>query len=206
MENFRDLEKIVFRTMFADKNSILNLYRALHPEDVIATEADIDNITIGDLLGNDVFDDICFTVRKSNLMFVEFQDTYNPSMGLRFFLYYTEKLKRMQQNGTYQGGKLPAPEFIVIYTDDQEDIPSTAKLSDCFAEPENAPADLTVQILHAGKIPGDMIDQYLQFCAIARENYNANASNEESKEKTIRTCIHDNILKEFFQANAQILQ
>ena len=127
-------------------------------------------------------------------------------MGLRFFLYYTEKLKRMQDDGTYQGGKLPAPEFIVIYTGDQEDIPTIANLSDCFAEPENAPADLTVQILHAGKTHGDMIDQYLQFCAIAREDFNANASNEESKEKTIRTCIQNNILKEFFPVNAQVLQ
>ena len=206
MENFRDLEKTVFRTMFKDKNNILALYRALHPEDETTTKNDIDNITIGDLLGNDVFDDICFTVCKNNLMFVEFQDTYNPSMGIRFFLYYTEKLKRMQRDGTYQGGKLSAPEFIVIYTGEQKNTPVTAKLSDCFAEPENAPADLTVQILHAGKTPGDMIDQYLRFCAIAREDFNANASNEESKEKTIRTCIQNNILKEFFPVNAQILQ
>ena len=57
----------VFSDLFGDKKRLLELYRALHPEDESASEVDIDNVTARNILIRDLYNDLGFTVRASLL-------------------------------------------------------------------------------------------------------------------------------------------
>ena len=57
----------VFSDLFGDKRRLLQLYRALHPEDESAHEVDISNVTMKNILMVDLYNDLGFTVRASLL-------------------------------------------------------------------------------------------------------------------------------------------
>ena len=53
----------VFSDLFGSKQNLLELYRALHPEDDEASEDDIANVTMKNILMVDLYNDLGFTVR-----------------------------------------------------------------------------------------------------------------------------------------------
>ena len=53
----------VFSDLFGSKQNLLELYRALHPEDEAASEDDIANVTMKNILIRDLYNDLGFTVR-----------------------------------------------------------------------------------------------------------------------------------------------
>lgn len=52
----------VFSTLFRDKKYLMQLYRALHPEDAETTEDALTDITIRNVLTNGIYNDLCFRV------------------------------------------------------------------------------------------------------------------------------------------------
>ena len=63
----RQIKDSVFSDLFGDKKRLLELYRALHPEDESASEDDIANVTARNILIRDLYNDLGFTVRASLL-------------------------------------------------------------------------------------------------------------------------------------------
>ena len=63
----RQIKDSVFSDLFGNKRRLLQLYRALHPEDESAREGDIDNVTMKNILMVDLYNDLGFTVRASLL-------------------------------------------------------------------------------------------------------------------------------------------
>lgn len=63
----------VFTNLFADKKYLIQLYRALHPEDTESTEDDILIVTIHNVLTNGQYNDLGFLVGSSLLLLVEAQ-------------------------------------------------------------------------------------------------------------------------------------
>ena len=61
----RQIKDSVFTDLFSSKANLLELYRALHPEDEAATESDIANVTMRNILMVDLYNDLGFTVRAS---------------------------------------------------------------------------------------------------------------------------------------------
>ena len=61
----RQIKDSVFTDLFSSKARLLELYRALHPEDVEASEDDIANVTMRNILMVDLYNDLGFTVRAS---------------------------------------------------------------------------------------------------------------------------------------------
>ena len=59
----RQIKDSVFTDLFGNKARLLELYRALHPEDSEATEGDIANVTMRSILMVDLYNDLVFTVR-----------------------------------------------------------------------------------------------------------------------------------------------
>ena len=63
----RQIKDSVFSDLFGDRKRLLQLYRALHPEDESASEDDIANVTMKNILMVDLYNDLGFTVRASLL-------------------------------------------------------------------------------------------------------------------------------------------
>ena len=81
----RQIKDSVFSDLFGDKRRLLELYRALHPEDESAREDDIDNVTMKNILMVDLYNDLGFTVRDKLLLLVEAQSTWTVNVILRLF-------------------------------------------------------------------------------------------------------------------------
>ena len=60
----REIKDSVFSDLFASKQNLLALYRALHPEDDEVTEGDIANVTMKNILIVDLYNDLGFTVHS----------------------------------------------------------------------------------------------------------------------------------------------
>ena len=63
----------VFTSLFKDKKYLIQLYRALHPEDTGTTENDLKDVTVRNVLVDDIYNDIGFTVGSTLLILIEVQ-------------------------------------------------------------------------------------------------------------------------------------
>ena len=67
----RQIKDTVFSDLFSSKKNLLALYRVFHPEDKTATEDDVSNVTMKNILMRDLYNDLGFTVRGKLLLLVE---------------------------------------------------------------------------------------------------------------------------------------
>ena len=58
----------VFSDLFSSKKYLLELYRVLHPEYTSATQDDLSNVTIKNVLMGNFYNDLCFTARNTLLI------------------------------------------------------------------------------------------------------------------------------------------
>ena len=66
----------VFTTLFQDKKYLMQLYRALHPEDTKTTEDALMDITIRNVLTNGIYNDLAFRVGDKVMFLVEHQSHF----------------------------------------------------------------------------------------------------------------------------------
>ena len=179
MSNLRNIKDTVFTTLFKDKEKVLELYRVLCPEDTTVTVDDIEIVTIERVLSTGLKNDLCFTVRKKKIIFVEAQSSYNPNMPFRLLSYYSEVMKSLLLGDEHGSGakvniygeqrvKLPSPEFYVIYTGKRQSE-EVLSLSDLFEMPTSSKLNLETKVLWTGNDEGDIISQYICFCNIAND-------------------------------------
>ena len=65
----------VFTNLFQDKKYLLQLYQALHPEDINVTEAEIADVTIKHVLVDADYNDLGFSVGNRLMVLEESQST-----------------------------------------------------------------------------------------------------------------------------------
>ena len=66
----------LFTNLFREKKYLIQLYRALHPEDKKATEGDLQDVTISNVLVNDLYNDIGFRIGSTLLILIESQSMW----------------------------------------------------------------------------------------------------------------------------------
>lgn len=146
----------VFTNLFADKKYLLQLYQALHPEDLETTEEQLKNITINNVLVNGVYNDLGFMVGDKLVILAEAQATWSPNIVIRALLYlshtYHEYFKTTNQL-LYSSKKahLPEPELYVIYTGERKEHPEILSLSDEFFGGKQTAIDVKVRMIYDGK-------------------------------------------------------
>ena len=121
----RKYKDSVFTTLFGSEESLLELYKVLHPEDTGVKLKDIEKITLENVLLIRRYNDAAMGVRDKLVILAEQQSTINPNMPVRLLLYIAEEYEKIiKQKGDYKPLysrkliTLPAPEFYVIYTGD----------------------------------------------------------------------------------------
>ena len=193
------LKDSVFTSLFKEKKYLVQLYQALHPEDRDVTEDDLQDVTVSNVLVNDIYNDIGFRVGSTLLILIESQSTWTPNIIFRALMYlvqtYREYFNETRQN-IYNSKKLrmPKPEVYVIYTGDR-------KTGEFFGG-EQVCLDLKVKMIYDGR-EGDIISQYVAFTKVCNEQVKAYGRSRKAIKETIRICKDKNVLKEYLESREQ---
>lgn len=193
----------VFTDLFQDKKYLIQLYRTLHPEDKDTTEEQLSDITIHNIMTNDVYNDVGFMVGEKLLILTEAQATWTENIAIRILIYlmvtYQDYIKKTKQN-VYKSKKirLPKPEMYVIYTGDRKERPEYISLAEEFFGGQNVFLDAKVKVLY-GSDEGDIISQYVTFTKVYDEQRKLHGRTRKAVTETIRICKDKNVLKEYLE-------
>lgn len=80
----------VFLDLFQNKNYLLKLYRTLHPEDTTTTEDSLTDVTITNVLTDNLYNDLGFIVNNKLVILVEAQSTWTVNILVRVLLYLAQ--------------------------------------------------------------------------------------------------------------------
>ena len=157
----------VFTDLFAIPKYLLQLYRALHPEDQEITEENISNVTIHNVLLDQCYNDLGFLVGNRLLVLAEAQSTWTVNILVRSLMYLVQTWQEyVQSTGqNIYGSKrveLPRPELYVIYTGSRKRRPAYLRLSDEIFSGHECAVEVKVKMIYDGE-KGDIISQYVAF-------------------------------------------
>ena len=197
----------VFTSLFKEKKYLIELYRAIHPEDREATEDDLQDVTISNVLVNDLYNDIGFRIGSTLLILIESQSTWTVNIIFRALMYlvqtYREYFKETKQD-IYKSRKLkmPAPELYVIYTGARKSRPGEISLSEEFFDGKETCLDVKVKMIYDGK-EGDIINQYVRFTKVCNEQVSLYGRTRKAIKETIRICKDSDVLREYLENKEQ---
>ena len=194
----------VFRDLFENPKYLLELYQTLHPEDEEVTLDQISSVTIQNVLLDQMYNDLGFTVGSRLLVLVEAQSTWSVNIVVRVLLYLANTWKEhieSQKLNVYGSKKitLPKPELYVIYTGDKKKCPEWLKLSEEFFHGQDSFVDIRVKVLTGNK-KDNIIDQYITFTKVYNQQIKALGRTRDAVMETIRICKDQNVLKEYLQS------
>ena len=193
----------VFTDLFQDKKYLIQLYRTLHPEDKDTTEEQLSDITIHNIMTNDVYNDVGFMVGEKLLILTEAQATWTENIAVRILIYlmvtYQDYIKKTKQN-VYKSKKisLPKPEMYVIYTGDRKERPEYISLAEEFFDGQKFFLDAKIKVLY-GSDEDDIISQYVTFTKVYDEQRKLHGRTRKAVTETIRICKDKNVLKEYLE-------
>ena len=198
----RTIKDSVFTNLFQDKKYLLQLYKALHPEDTDITEDKLTDITIKNVLTDNIYNDLGFVVKEDKVVIlVESQTTWTMNIIIRALMYmvqtYHDYFDRTKQN-LYKNKKvkIPVPEIYVIYTGDRKTRPSEVSLAQEFFEGRQSYIDVKVKMIYDSE-EGDIINQYVIFTKVCNEQMALHGRSQTAVLEAIRICKDRNVLREY---------
>ncbi len=203
----RKIKDSVFTNLFQDRKYLLQLYKALHPEDCSVTEDAIADVTIKHVLVDADYNDLGFSVGNRLMILVESQSTWTLNIIIRALMYliqtYHDYFKRTNQN-LYGSKKvnMPIPELYVIFTGERKNIPDTISLSKEFFDGSKIAIDAEVKVLYQEN-EKDIIGQYIIFSKVYNEQRKLYGNTKQAVTETIRICKDRNVLKEYLESKEQ---
>ena len=198
------IKATVFSDLFYNPKYLMELYQTLHPEDKVTTERDLKNVTIRNVLVNDIVNDLGFRVGDRFVLLLEAQATWSLNILIRVLMYLarTYQLYFKDQKSDLYGKKkvvVPKPELYVIYVGDEDNIQDTISLAEEFFEGDDTYLDLKIKVIKQTDST-DILNQYILFSKIYNEQKKLHGRSKETIIKTIRICKDRNILKEYLES------
>ena len=201
----RTIKDSVFTDLFQDKKYLLQLYKSLHPEDTDVTENDLNDITIKNVLTDNIYNDLGFTVGDKLMILVEAQSSvWTVNIIVRALMYLVQTwhdyFERTKQN-LYKSKKvqMPIPEIYVIFTGERKTRPSEISLSQEFFGGKECAVDVKVKMIYDGK-EGDIINQYVIFTKVCNEQMKKYGRTRKAVMEAIRICKDRNVLSEYLSS------
>lgn len=201
------LKDSVFTSLFKEKRYLMQLYQALHPEDRDVTEDDLQDVTVSNVLVNEVYNDLGFRVGAKLLILIEVQSTWTVNIIFRALMYlvqtYREYFKSTGQS-LYGSRKLkmPVPELYVIYTGARKDRPEEISLSKEFFGGKEICLNVKMKMIYDGR-EGDIINQYVAFTKVCNEQVKVYGRTRKAIQEVIRICKDKDVLKEYLESREQ---
>lgn len=197
----RTIKDSVFTDLFQNKKYLLQLYKALHPEDNV-TEDDLTDVTIKNVLTDNIYNDLGFVVEDRLMIFVEAQSSvWTVNIIVRALMYLVQTwhdyFERTKQN-LYKSKKvqMPIPEIYVIFTGERKTRPSEISLAQEFFAGKECGIDVKVKMIYDGK-EGDIINQYVLFTKICNEQMKKHGRTRKAVTEAIRLCKDRDVLREY---------
>ena len=183
---------------------MIQLYQALHPDDKQTTEDDIKDITINNVLVDDIYNDLGFSAGNRLLILIEAQATWTVNILFRILMYLVQTYReyfRVTEQDIYNSTKLkmPKPELYIIYTGNRKERPEEISFSEEFFGGENICIDARAKIIYDGK-EGDIIHQYVTFTKVCQEQVSIYGRTRKAIQEAIRICKDRNVLKEYLES------
>ena len=197
----RTAKNSVFLDLFQNKSYLLKLYKTLHPEDATATEDSLTDVTITNVLTDNLYNDLGFIANNTLMILVEAQSTWTVNILVRILLYlaqsYHEYFQRTSQN-YYKSGKvkMPKPELYVIFTGNKGRKPDLISLSKEFFEGADIDIEVKAKVIYESDTD-DIINQYIIFCKVFNEQTKQHGMTRKAVMATIRICKDRNVLREY---------
>ena len=201
----RNIKDCVFTDLFSNKKYLRELYLSLHPEDSQVTEDDLTDITIENVLVNNLYNDLGFRVGNRLIILVEAQSTWSPNILVRSLIYVTttyQKYINEKYLDVYSSKKIdiPKPELYVIYTGNKKERPAEMQLSkEFFPDSKNISLDVKVNMIY-GDTSDDIISQYVLFTKVYDEQRKLYGRTRQAIEETIHICKEKDVLKEYLES------
>ncbi|MEH2942523.1 hypothetical protein VSQ32_06535 [Lachnospiraceae bacterium KK002] len=191
----------VFSTLFRDKKYLMQLYRALHPEDAETTEDALTDITIRNVLTNGLYNDLAFRVGDKIMFLIEHQSSWTMNIIIRVLMYLVQIYHDYfeEQGADLYGNKkvhVPEPELYMIFTGERASRPEMISLSKEFFGGKECAIEVKVKVLYGGK-GNDIISQYVNFTKVYNEQVKQYGRSREAVTETIRICKDRDVLREF---------
>lgn len=199
----RKIRDSVFTNLFQDKKYLLQLYKALHPEDSSVTEDKIEDVTIKHVLVDADYNDLGFSIGDRLMVLVESQSTWTVNIIIRALMYliqtYHDYFKRTNQN-LYGSKKvnMPRPELYLIYTGDKKNIPDSISLARDFFDGAEIAIDAEIKVLYQEN--EDIIGQYIIFSKVYTEQRKLYGNTKQAVTETIDICKNRNVLREYLES------
>ncbi len=197
----RTAKNSVFLDLFQNKSYLLKLYKTLHPEDTTATEDSLTDVTIENVLTDNLYNDLGFIVNNKLMILIEAQSTWTMNILIRVLLYlaqsYHEYFQRTSQD-YYKSRKvkMPKPELYVIYTGNKGRKPDKISLSKEFFKDADIDIEVRAKVIYESDTD-DIINQYIIFCKVFNEQTKQYGMARKAITETIRICKDRNVLKEY---------
>lgn len=193
----------VFTNLFRDKKYLLMLYKSLHPEDNEITEEDLREVTLENVLVDDLYNDLGFSVKDRLIILVEAQSTWTVNIVIRALLYMAYTYKNyfestMQNLYKSRAVKVPTPELYVIYSGERGSKPDTISLSETFFGGTHTDIEVKVRVIYADDTEG-IINQYIVFSKVYDEQRKIHGRTLEAVAETIRICKESDVLREYLE-------
>jgi hypothetical protein len=204
----RTIKDSVFTDFFGIPENLLKLYRVLHPEDTEVKLEDLKDITIQNVLVDDLYNDLGFCVGALLIVLVEAQSTWSVNIIIRSLLYLATTYQRyIDEHGLDVYGskkiKLPKPELYVIYTGNRQEKPSEITLSKEFFDGQDLAVDIKVKVLYGDETSNDVVSQYVTFTKVFDEQRKKYGRTKQAIVETIRICKDKDVLKEYLESREQ---
>ncbi len=197
----RTTKNSVFSDLFQNKSNLLKLYQTLHPEDIAVTQDSLTDVTIENVLTDNLYNDLGFIVNNKLMILIEAQSTWTMNILIRVLLYlaqtYHEYFQRTSQN-YYKSKKvkMPKPELYVIFTGNKGRKPDNISLSTEFFDGAAMDLEVKAKILYESD-QDDIIHQYIMFCKIFNSQTQLYGMTNKAVIETIRICKDRNVLREY---------
>ena len=207
----REYKDNLFRSIFNDKERLLELYNAIEGTDYKGPEAIIIN-TLEDIIYAGMKNDISFII-DDTIVLIEYQSTINENMPLRMLMYLGRLYEKittadpMLKYGRYLKD-ISGPKFIVLYNG-KEDYPAEKTLwFSSLCKKKDIDAEIGVRVININKGCNPELERrsktlavYAAFIADVRE-YSEKLPLKDAIDLTVKEYKNNDVLGEYFRKNA----
>jgi len=134
----RTYQDSLFRFLFGNKESAIELYNALEGTDY-GMDTEVEFTTLENVLYVEGKNDLGFSIAGKFVVLTEHQSTINGNMPLRFLNYVAQTYNQgIANKKLFKRKTIPilTPEFFIIYTGEEDWDKDELRLSDSFIGPE----------------------------------------------------------------------
>ena len=198
----RNIKDSVFCDLFGKPEYLIQLYRALHPEDMETQQEDLTIVTLSRIIVREMYNDLGFLAGNRLLVLVEAQSSWSENIVVRFLMYLGETYRRyIEKNDldlyTTKKVELPKPELYVIYTGDRMERSEKISLKSEFFGGEYSCVEVEAKVIY-DSVQGDILNQFITFSKVFDQMRKKFPDDRrKAVQETIRICKEKDVLTSY---------